>query len=279
MKRLLFLIFLLAIGFYVVWPSLTGYRIYQGLETNRPEVLAAKIDFPSVRQSMRGPVMRQVNTRIETVMRDLGPATSLIAERIPKDNIEKVIDGALESVVTPEKIVEIYGNDGDFNAAIKQAVLVEIEKMGGLAAVLKIDHLFDTATAGTGDDKTGSREEGELRIGGIKVPDKWARLLKEKNVDKLVGGVAAKIGLDPEKLTEKLFPAAEDEPRLRAASGRKGGYGFDNIKSFGFAGPFAMNIGVARSAARRGPDVTAEIAFRNYDWRITKMTPNLLDRT
>ncbi|MFT5510170.1 MAG: hypothetical protein ACI89J_003262, partial [Hyphomicrobiaceae bacterium] len=139
MKRLILLVVLLAIGFYVAWPAYTGYSIYQGLEGNDPKALTAKIDFPSVRKSMRGPVLSQVNTRIESVMKDLGPATKLIGDQIPRDNIEKIIDGALASVVEPNRIAEIYSNGGDLNAAIKDAVLDEINKMGGLVSVLKLE--------------------------------------------------------------------------------------------------------------------------------------------
>ena len=107
MIRFILLIVLFAIGFYVAWPAYTGYSIYRGLEGNDPKTLAAKIDFPSVRKSMREPVLSQVNTRIESVMKNLGPATKLVGDQIPKDNIEKIIDGALASVVEPNRIAEI----------------------------------------------------------------------------------------------------------------------------------------------------------------------------
>lgn len=277
MKRLILLIVVLLAGFYVAWPAFSGYRIYQGLEGNDPAVLATKIDFPSVRRSMRGPVLSQVNTRIETVMKDLGPATQLLGDQIPRDNIEKIIDGALETVVSPEKIAEIYSRGGDLNAAIKDAVLNEIDKMGGLLAVLKLDKVLGGGETES-DDKTA---DGGTTIGGFKVPGALGGLLKDKRVREAIGGVVGKIALDPEKLAAKLFPSrGPDGAGGRGATGASGkpSYGIDNVKSFGFNGPFAMQVGLARSPAADKPEVTTEMAFQNYDWRITKMTPNLLQR-
>lgn len=271
MGRLLFLILLLAIGFYGGWPAFNGYRIYQGLENNDPATLAAKIDFPSVRQSMRGPVLAQVDRRIEAVMKDLGPASEVVGEQIPRDNIEKIIDGALASVVEPKRIAEIYASGGDLNGAIKDAVLEEISKMGGLAAVLKIDKLLDQGGDGQGSSGT---------IGGIKVPGALGDLLKNKEVRDAVGNLAGKIVLDPAQLGGKLFPSREGKGKTGqpAAGGGKPSYGIDNIKSFGFPSATAMQVGVARSPSASEPEVTAEMAFRNYDWRVTKLIPNLLEK-
>lgn len=277
MKRFILLVALLLIGFYVAWPAFSGYRIYQGLEGGQPDLLAAKIDFPSVRQSMRGPVLDQVNTRIESVMRDLGPATALMARQIPRDNIEKIIDGALLTVVSPEKITEIYARDGDLNAAIKDAVLNEINKMGGLFAVLKLDALL-----GAGDKDGSGVPKDEGTIGGLKIPGGLGGLLQNKRVQETIGGMIGKAALDPEKIAAKLFPsrAVNDQAGTGrpGANGAKPAYGISNIKSFGFNGPFAMQLGVARAPEAEMPEVTTEMAFQNYDWRITKLTPNLLER-
>lgn len=280
MKRFLLLVVLLLVGFYVAWPAFSGYRIYQSLQNSDPALLAAKIDFPSVRSSMRGPVLGQVNTRIESVLKDMGPATQLLGRQIPRDNIEKIIDGALETVVSPEQIAEIYGKGGDLNAAIKDAVLNEINKMGGLLAVLKLDKLLGQSDQGP-EGKANQEQGGGETIGGFKIPGGLGGLLKNKQVQEAIGGVAGKIVLDPEKLAGKLFPSRTGEERRggdRGAAGGKTSYGLDNIQSFGFSGPLAMHVGVARSGAASKPEVTTEMAFQNYDWRITKLTPNLLEQ-
>jgi hypothetical protein len=274
MKRLILLVLLALISFYVAWPAFTGYQIYQGLESNQPDVLASKIDFPAVRRSMRGPVIDQVYARIESVMKDLGPATRLLGDQIPKDNIEKIIDGALESVVSPAKTVEIYANGGSLNTAIKDAILNEINKMGGLMSVLKLNNLIKHSD-GDGQNQGG----GTITIGGFKIPKELGGFLKNKQVSDALGGLAGKFALDPEKLAGKLFPADEAEETTQQSSGKsKSAYGLGNVKSFRFVGPFAMQLGVTRSADATAPELTTEMTFKNYDWRITKLTPNLLDR-
>jgi hypothetical protein len=138
MFRFILLVLLAAVGFYVAWPAYTGYRIHRALEAGNQPALEATIDFPSVRRSMRGPVIRQVDRRIEAVMRDLGPAAKAVADQIPRDKIEQVIDGALATVITPPQVIDIYAKGGNYNAAIKEAIMVEIDKIGGLPPALPV---------------------------------------------------------------------------------------------------------------------------------------------
>jgi hypothetical protein len=270
MFRFVFLVLLLAAGFYGVWPAYTGYRIHQALESGDAQTLESSIDFPSVRQSMRGPVLRQVDRRIAAVMRDLGPATKAVADQIPRDRIEKVIDGALASVVTAPQVIDIYAKGGNYKAALREAVIAEIDKMGGLPALLGLGKALAETS-----DATATNEGGNTTIGGFKVPGALGDLLKNKGVSKAIGGLAGKIGLDPDKLASKLFPADEEtRPRRR----KDATFGINNVKGFGFAGPAAMRISIARAAEAPAPDLTAEIAFKNYDWRVTKLIPDLIDR-
>ncbi len=274
MFRLILLVLFVAFGFYVVWPSVNGYRIYQALETNEPALLASKIDFPSVRQSMRQPVLNQVNRRIGALMKELGPAAGLAGDQIPSDNIERIIDGALERVVTPDKIAEVYSQGGDINAAIKDAVLAEIDGMGGLASVLKLDQLLARKTK----DHQGADNQDASSIGGFKIPDGVAGMLKDKDVSAVVGGLAAKYGLDARRLAGKLFPSRQGSLAETSSGKAPSSYGLGNIKSFGFNGPLAMQVGAARSPKGEVADITAEVAFKNYDWRVIRVIPNLIDR-
>ncbi len=270
MKRFLLVVLLALVGFYVAWPAFTGYRIHQGLEANDAGTLAAKIDFPSVRRSMREPVLNQVNKRIEAVMKDFGPATKLVADQIPRQNIEKIVDGALATVVTPEKVTEAYSNGMNFNAVIQQAVLGEIDKMGGMAAVLNLGQ----AIAKTSDETAGDKKDQGMTIGGFKVPGKIGALLENKDVKDALGGLVGQLSLDSKKVAELLFPNAG----AGSTGGEAASFGLSNIKSFEFAGPTAFEVGIARNAEAALADVTAEMSFKNYDWRVTKLTPNLIDR-
>ena len=269
MFRIIVLILLAAVGFYAAWPAYTGYRIHQALEAGDQSTLESTIDFTSVRQSMRGPVLRQIDRRIEAIMRDLGPATKVFADQIPRDKIEEAVDGALVAVVTPPQILDIYAKRGNYNTAIKQAIAAEIDKIGGLPALLGLGEAPAGSTDQTETTPTGAS------TGGLRVSGALGELLKTKEVSNALGSLAGKIGLDPDKLADKLLPpTTESKPRDRGP----GEFGLGNIKGFGFAGPMAIRLRLAKSAASGNPDVTTELAFKNYDWRVTKVIPALLDR-
>ena len=70
-------------------------------------------------------------------------------------------------------------------------------------------------------------------------------------------------------------------PKRKKNSGGDGGgdaessFGFSNIKNFGFAGPLGLQLGIAKDSSADAPDVTAQYSFTGFDWRLTKLTPNL----
>lgn len=285
MGRLIFFIVLGLIGFYAVWPAYTGYRIYQGLEQSNPAALEATIDFPSVRRSMKTATLSQINERIETVLEEnLGPASKMIAKTIPQDNIEKIVDGALETVLTPVRVSEIYTSGGDFNGAIKEAVMAEIDKMGGLAAVLNLASKAAGDPAGDGQagadaNNTAEERPGGDTIAGFKIPGGLAGILKNKDVQRAIGGIASKIAIDPDKLANKIFPGlTKNRSGSQQAGGGKPSFGVGNVKELGFAGPFGLRLGVARRSDAERSDLVSEMEFKNYDWRITRLTPNLINR-
>ena len=53
MRRLISLVVLAALGFYVAWPAYSLYRIRGALDAQDQQVLAAKVDFDSVRESLK----------------------------------------------------------------------------------------------------------------------------------------------------------------------------------------------------------------------------------
>ena len=276
MRRLLLFVLFLAIAFYVAWPAFTGYRIHASLDAQDPRALERSIDFESVRGSMRQPVLDQLNTRIDSVIGGLGPIANVIKDKIPTQRIEQIVDGALESAVTPERVVEVYSEGGDFSDAIKTAVLAEIDKQGGMAALFGIKgDSSDAEFPGSGENS--GRSSGG---GGNGLTGQLGKLFGNDNVRKVIGKVTGKVSFDSKDLAEKLFPGfspPKAQQRSTPTGGKPDGFGFSNVKSFGFAGPLAMQLGVARDTAAKGPDVTAEMAFHNYDWRVTKLTPNLLE--
>lgn len=289
MKKILLLIVLALIGFYALWPAYSGYQIHSALQAGDRNALANKIDFQSVRHSMRTPVLAKIDERMSGFMKSLGPAAaSLGIKQVPKQKIEAIVDGALAEVVEPGRIVAIYGKGGDFAGAMQESVVKQIDKLGGVGELLGLAKATgggttDGAPAGAGDSGSGAGGLGGLGLGGIKVPGGLGGLLSGGGGTPAIPGLPAgipgageligKLGLDTGKLAKALFP----KPATGApASGSTGSsFGLGNIKSFGFNGPLGLQMGVARSAAAPGPEVTAGIEFRNFDWKVTKLEPNL----
>lgn len=50
-------------------------------------------------------------------------------------------------------------------------------------------------------------------------------------------------------------------------------YGLANIKSFAFNGPLSFRLGVAKKADATDSDVTAEMSFTGFDWKLTGLVP------
>ena len=122
MKRIILLVVLALIGFYVAWPAWTGYRISKALETQDADLLEAKIDFPAVRVSLKPAVTEAVGRTIEATKRDAGPLGALIAGQLKGDITQRLVDGALNSVVTPPNVIRIAQEGGNFKQSIERAM-------------------------------------------------------------------------------------------------------------------------------------------------------------
>lgn len=262
MKKLIALIVLAALGFYVAWPAYTGYTIHTALEADDSDVLARKIDFPQVRTSIRGPVLQKIDSRINEMIGQYGVALGLTREQVKMDQIEAVVDGALADVVSPERLGGIYKRGGDFTGEIQKAVLREIDKAGGLNALLDLGDA-NAATDETDTDDTAIEIDLSNGIGG---------LLKNKKARKILGQVAQQVGGSGGLSAEALFP--KRKPRAASGNGERS-FDLANVKHFGFAGPLAMEVGVAADRDAATSDVTARMSFQDMDWKVTRLEPHL----
>lgn len=71
MRELLFLLLGLLLVFYVAWPAWSIYQIYDALEKNDATTLERKIDFPSVRESLKPAIRALVDRRLDRTTGDL----------------------------------------------------------------------------------------------------------------------------------------------------------------------------------------------------------------
>ncbi len=263
MKKLIVLIFIVLIGFYIAWPGYSGYQIHSALSAGDRTGLSNKIDFPSVRKSMRDPIVTKIEQRLSGILKGTSAIPGLTNKSASKAHIEKIVDGALVDTVNPDKMIEMYKQGGDFTAEIQQAILRQIDKTGGINALFGL----------SGGKRSAENKDGGT-FGGIKLPDGIGQRVGELVSNQATGDLAAKLGLDATSLAKKLFPTSGGE--TRSADKKDGSsFGLGNIKSFGFDGPLAMFLGIAASPSAKQPSVTAQIDFKDTDWKVTKLTPNL----
>ena len=261
MKKLLTLVVLGLLGFYVAWPAFTGYAIHAALEAEDRDVLARKIDFPQVRSSIRGPALTMIDRRIGEMIGKYGAALGVTKEQVKMDRISGIVDGALEDVVAPERLGAIYKQGGDFTGEIQKAVLRQIDDAGGMMALLDLD--------GTGTSQEGQTANGAS--GGFDLSNGIGGLLKNPKTRSILGQVAKQLGQDGGLSADSLFPN-----RKARKSNVSGDRSFDlaNIKHFGFAGPLAMELGVASDRDSVEAEVTARMSFQDFDWKVTRLTPH-----
>lgn len=265
MKKLIVLIVLALLGFYVFWPAFSGYQIHAALAAKDTKALAGKINFPSVRKSMREPVMAQISERMKVVSGSLG----LGDDQLPKQKMETIVDGALAEVVTPQRLVAIYAEGGDVASEMKRAILGQIDKLGGIGALFDLGGSTPTADSDVKKDDGGGLGGA---IGGI-----VGGVLGSDKVRSVVTDITGKVGSGIGGAAGGLFPEASPKQGAVGEDGSSS-YGLGNIKGFGFDGPLGLYLGLAKSSAAADPDVTAHMGFENFDWRVTKLIPNLSSR-
>ena len=131
MKRLIGLaVALLILGFYGAWPAWTGWRIRTAFETNDAALLESKVDFPSVRQSLKEPVTAEIQRQIERLARDAGPFGALLAGQIKGDVPARLAESTINTVVTPAGVLRMVREGRDMRQAIERVMIEQLGRGG-----------------------------------------------------------------------------------------------------------------------------------------------------
>lgn len=210
------LLVLALLGFYVAWPAWSARQIRQAIAAEDAVTLAAKIDFPRVRESVRPIAAAQVARSMERLQRESGPLGAAIAGTLNKSLGTQLADAAVNSILTPTNVIRMVREGTDLRRAIDSA-------------------------AGRDIRRTTGRSAGAAEPGG----------------DTGRGGDAPKPG----------EPKAVDKPR--------GAFGLANIKSYRITGPLRLSVAVARDPAATEPDLTAELEFSGFDWKVVGLVPRI----
>jgi Protein of unknown function (DUF2939) len=254
MKKLIALVVLALLGFYVAWPAWSGYRIASALASKDTALLESKIDFPSVRESLRPVVTGEVEKEISKQAG--GGLGGLLSGDFKKQIVPQLVDTILAKVVTGENVIRIVGEGGDVAGSVQKILMEQMSKMGGIPGL-----------PGFGGGAGG---------GGLSIPGGSGGL-------GALGGILAGKGL-PGGLPsfgggQAQAPAASAPPVVTTtpsgAPAAKAAFGLANIKRFALTGPAGYAVSVAKDANSSKADATASMAFTGFDWKITSVVPHL----
>lgn len=160
MKRLFGLVLLAAVAFYVAWPAYSGYQIKTALDDRDADGLRSRVDFETVRGSMRPAITAKVETTLDNAAEKAGPAGAKIYTALKSQVMPKIVEAALARAVTPEMLIRMHEERGTIKDIMNRIIGEQVAKSGGAIG----------GTDGTG--KAGGLDAGSL-IGGLlgKKPD------------------------------------------------------------------------------------------------------------
>ncbi len=121
MRKLILLIVVLGLGFYVAWPAWSSYQIVDGLKRSDAQLLDRKIDFPSIRETLRPGVAAEVD---RSLAKAGGGALKQMAP--------KIVEAALKSLVTPQNLGLLFADGSRASAVIKDFASKQTGGLGGL---------------------------------------------------------------------------------------------------------------------------------------------------
>jgi hypothetical protein len=250
MKSLGTLLFIVALAFYVAWPVYSGYEIKTALDAKNAERLSAKIDFPSIRASLRPAVATKVEKTLTEALKKAGPGTGPLTDELRAKLMPGIIDAVLAVLVTPDTLIRIHSDGANLKDVIDGIVTERAAMSGSLGDLI-------VAAPGAGGSEGG--------LGSL-------------------GKVAEKLGIDPgkafggligKKEAERPAPAKSEPAAFSGTQKMALGYGPENIKQLGLNGPLSVVVGVAKDPKARDADLTAEMSFVNGDWKLTGLVPKI----
>ncbi len=257
MFRILFLAVAVFVSGWVAWPAFSAYQIYSGMKSADESVLRRKINWDSMRASLRPVVATEVEKSISK-MGGKGMAGAMMPQ-LKKQFMPQIIDMAMKTVVTPKGLTEVMAHGGDVSSAVTKIVSKQMGKMGGLGAL----------TGGGGKSGGGGGLLGGLLGGGDKkgIGGMLGGLLGNKKVREFAG----------DKMGKAMGGMGKSEPASEGANEQpaKPSYGLGNIKRFAYTGLGAMELGVAKDPSTDGPDVVAVMEFQDFDWKLTGLVPRI----
>lgn len=238
-------------AFYIALPLYAGYDLNSSLERGDAARLSDRVDFPSVRVSLRPAVTKAVEDVVNAQLKKAGTTAVIVAEQFKDTLMPRIVDGVLASLVTPEMFIRIHASGRTLKDALEGLVIERASGSEGLGSLLIV----------SGDNPDGVKPSRLEEIAGSFGVD----------VRKVLGGAGGSTGVTA-AVSDAAGPTAAT-PLSQAGSPPK--YGFDNIKHVSLLGPLGLSIGVARDPKARKPELTAEMSFVSGSWKLTGLVPGM----
>jgi Protein of unknown function (DUF2939) len=252
MKRLIALALLLLACFYVAWPAWSGYQIYQSIQARNSGLMDSKIDFPSVRKSLRPVITAKIGEGLEKFQAQAGAAGALISQ-LKGEMVPKLVDSTLATMVNSETVMRVATEGGSFKETLEKIMREQMGRSGLPAG--------GGAGGGLGQGLPGGLG-GVLSGGAGGLGDLLGKVGRPKSSSP-VRDITAE---------EASKPAA---PADVGAAKPPAKFSLANIKTFRLSSPLSYVVGVAKNPEAPEADVTAEISFTGGDWKVTGLVPKL----
>lgn len=233
-------------AFYVAWPLLAGYQIKTSLDAQSVEGLNARVDFPSVRTSLRPAVTAKVEQVLADALRRAGTAGGALGDALKASVTPRIVDGVLSVLVTPEMLIRIHVSGRSLKEVLDAMVVERASAAQGSSGLGIVS-------------REGADGAAQSRLEEI------AGALGVDTGRVLGGGASGAARETAAREPVELLPvkAPGDRPK----------YGLGNIKHFTFTGPLGLSVGVARDPKVRKPELTADLTFVDGSWKLTGLTP------
>lgn len=254
MKRFLLILLFLLLAFYIGWPLYSAWQIHGAVRSGNAEVLKRKIDFVSVRRSLQPAVEAKIAERVEDMKTKSGAAGAVLGNLIKGDMLKQVSNVVLDHIVTAENIIKLARQSGTLSQKIEALVSEELGKIGGIGGI----------KLGGGGGGGGNAGRG---LGGLSGAGALARKYGVK-IPGFGGGNAP--AERPAETPAPTQPAAKPDDEAASPA-----MGLANVKRFGMSDPLSFEIGVAKDPAAAEADLTAQISFKDFDWKLTGLVPRL----
>jgi hypothetical protein len=114
-------------GFYVAWPAWSARQINQAIAARDSAALARKIDFPRVRERAKPIVAAEMERSVDAIRQKAGPIGGAIAGQIKASLGTRIVDAAVDGLLTPDNVIDMVRQGQDFRKAMRRVS----ERTGG----------------------------------------------------------------------------------------------------------------------------------------------------